>query len=181
MNRRGYLGDLDGVALPHLDAAYNLARWLVSDPAAAENIVQDAFLRALKGSGSFTDECARAWVLRIVHDIAYSHIKAQPPGMEIALNDDSQGQETGSAEEVGSGMAIPVPGPGPEATLATKKGLGQVDRALSALPVRLRECLVLRELEELSYKDIAQVTGVPIETVMSRLSRARQALPRLDA
>jgi RNA polymerase sigma factor (sigma-70 family) len=175
MNRRGYLGDFDEVVLPHLDAAYNLARWLARDPAAAADIVQDAFLRTLKGSASLPGECARAWVLRIVHDVAFAHIKAQRPGMETALNEDSQGQQTGS------GMDLPDPGPGPEATLAHKQDLGHVDRALSALPVSLRECLVLRELEELSYKDIAQVTGVPIETVLSRLSRARQALARMPA
>jgi RNA polymerase sigma factor (sigma-70 family) len=78
-------------------------------------------------------------------------------------------------------MDVPDPGLGPETTLAHKQDLGQVDKAISALPVRLRECLVLRELEELSYKDIAQITDVPIETVMSRLSRAREALPRMAA
>jgi RNA polymerase sigma factor (sigma-70 family) len=181
MIRRGHLGDFDKVVLPHLDAAYNLARWLVRDPAAAEDIVREAFLRTLKDSASLHGGRARPWVLRIVHDVAYSHINAQGPGMEIAINDQSQGRETGSAEEAGSGMDVPDPGLGPEATPAHKQDLGQVDKALSALPVRLRECLVLRELEELSYKDIAQITGVPIETVMSRLSCARQALPRMAA
>lgn len=75
-------------------------------------------------------------------------------------------------------MEIPDPGPGPEGAMVRRQDLGQVDKALNALPVALRECLVLRELEELSYKDIAQVTGVPIGTVMSRLSRARQALQK---
>jgi RNA polymerase sigma-70 factor (ECF subfamily) len=181
MKRRGYLGDFDEVVLPHLDAAYNLARWLVRDPTTAEDIVREAFLRTLKDSASLPGGRARAWVLRIVHDVAYSHIDAQRPGMEIAINDDSQGRQTGPAEDAGSGMDVPDPGLGPETTLAHKQDLGQVDKAISALPVRLRECLVLRELEELSYKDIAQITDVPIETVMSRLSRAREALPRMAA
>jgi RNA polymerase sigma factor (sigma-70 family) len=121
-------------------------------------------------------------VLRIVHDVSYSHIKAQQPGMELALNDESQSKEADPAEEAGSGMDASDPAAlGSEAALAIKQDLGQVDRALSALPVCLRECLVLRELEGLSYKDIAQITGVPIGTVVLRLSRARQALPRMNA
>ena len=168
MNKRGHLGEFDQVVLPHLDAAYNLACWLVRDPSAAEDVVQDAFLRAWKYFASFRGGCERAWVMRIVHNVAYTHLKKRRPGMEISL-----GGGTGSAEEERSGMDIPDPRPGPEATLMRQQDLGQ---ALGALPVELRECVVLRELAELSYKDIAEITGVPMGTVMSRLSRARQAL-----
>ncbi len=171
MNKRECFDDFERVVLPHLDAAYNLARWLVRDPSAAEDVVQDALLRALKYFASFRGGSLRAWVLQIVRNVSYSHIKAQQSRMEVSL-----GRGTGAAGEEGIVMDVPDPHPGPEATLVHRQALGQVDKALNALPVELRECLVLRELEELSYKDIAQITGVPIGTVMSRLSRARQAL-----
>jgi RNA polymerase sigma-70 factor (ECF subfamily) len=166
MNKRGHLGDFGQVVLPHLDAAYNLACWLVRDPSAAENVVQDAFLRAWRYFASFRGGCERAWVMRIVHNVAYTHLKKRRPEMEISLGG-------GSAEEERSATDIPDPRPSPEATLMRQQDLGQ---ALGALPVELRECVVLRELAELSYKDIAEITGVPMGTVMSRLSRARQAL-----
>jgi RNA polymerase sigma factor (sigma-70 family) len=158
--------------LPHLDAAYNLARWLVRDPTGAEDVIQDAFLRALKCFPTFRGGSERAWVLQIIRNVSYSRLKAQQSRMEVSL-----GRATGPAEEA-IDMDIPDPGPGPEAAMVRRQDLGQVDKALNALPVAPRECLVLRELEELSYKDIAQVTGVPIGTVMSRLSRARQALQK---
>jgi RNA polymerase sigma-70 factor (ECF subfamily) len=127
------------VVLPHLDAAYNLARWLV-----------------------------RAWLLQIVRNAAYAAVKSRRIGTDVPLETDDA-------------MELPDPGPGPEAQLAQRQDLEQLDQALAALPMELRECLVLCELERLSYKDIARVTGAPIGTVMSRLWRARQALMRLQA
>jgi RNA polymerase sigma factor (sigma-70 family) len=173
MSKRECFDDFERVVLPHLDAAYNLARWLVHDPTAAEDVVQDAFLRALKYFPTFRGGSERAWVLQITRNVSYSHLKAQQSRLEVSL-----GRATGTAEEEAMDTDIPDPGPGPEAAMVRRQDLGQVDKALNALPVALRECLVLRELEELSYKDIAQVTGVPIGTVMSRLSRARQALQK---
>jgi RNA polymerase sigma-70 factor, ECF subfamily len=172
MSKRECFDDFERVVLPHLDAAYNLARWLVRDPTATEDVVQDAFLRALKYFPTFRGGSERAWVLQITRNVSYSHLKAEQLRMGVSL-----GRATGPAEEV-MDMDIPDPGPGPEAAMVRRQDLGQVDKALNALPVALRECLVLRELEELSYKDIAQVTGLPIGTVMSRLSRARQALQK---
>jgi RNA polymerase sigma-70 factor (ECF subfamily) len=160
------------VVLPHLDAAYNLARWLVRDPSLAEDIVQDAMLRALRYFASFRgDSDGRAWLLQIVRNAAYAAVKAQRIGTEIPL-------ETEGADDA---RELADPGPGPEALLAQRQDLRLLDQALAALPIELRECLILCELERLSYKDIARVTGAPIGTVMSRLWRARQALMRLQA
>jgi RNA polymerase sigma-70 factor (ECF subfamily) len=157
------------VVLPHLDAAYNLARWLVRDASLAEDIVQDAVLRALQYFASFRgDTSGRAWLLQIVRNAAYAAVKSRRIGTNVPLETDDA-------------MELPDPGPGPEAQLAQRQDLEQLDQALAALPMELRECLVLCELERLSYKDIARVTGVPIGTVMSRLWRARQALMRLQA
>ncbi len=160
--------------LPHLDAAYNLALWLVRDKSAAEDIVQDAVLRALQYFKSFRGEEERAWLLRIVRNTAYSALKSRRAGAEVSLG-------SGTADSEGAGMDVPDPGPGPEAALAQRQDLARLDAALGALPVELRECLVLCELEQLSYKDIARITQVPIGTVMSRLWRARQALMRYQA
>jgi RNA polymerase sigma-70 factor (ECF subfamily) len=157
------------VVLPHLDAAYNLARWLVRDPSLAEDIVQDAVLRALQYFASFRGEAGgRAWLLQIVRNAAYAAVKSKRVGTEVPLDTDDA-------------MELPDPGPGPEAQLAQRQDLEQLDQALAALPIELRECLILCELERLSYKDIARVTGAPIGTVMSRLWRARRALTRLQA
>jgi len=161
------------VVLPHLDAAYNLARWLVREPAAAEDVVQDAVLRALQYFASFGGGDARAWLLQIVRNTAYSALKRPVGGVALSLgsSDDADGD--------GVGLDVPDPGPGPEAVLAERQDLAMLDAALAALPVELRECLVLCELEQLSYKEIARITQVPVGTVMSRLWRARKALMRL--
>jgi RNA polymerase sigma-70 factor (ECF subfamily) len=157
--------------LPHLDAAYNLARWLARDPATADDIVQDACLRALQYFASFRGDDGRAWLLQIVRNATYAKLKTRRSGVEVAFDGMSD-------DDHGTVMDIPDPGPGPEATYARREDLAQLDAALAALPVDLRECLVLCELEQLSYKQIAQITGVPIGTVMSRLWRARRLLTR---
>jgi RNA polymerase sigma factor (sigma-70 family) len=107
-------------------------------------------------------------VLQIVRNVSYAHLKARKLRMEVSLD-----VGVDAAEKEGIGMDLPDPGAGPEATLMHRQELGQLGKTLSALPIEMRECLVLRELEELSYKDIAEITGVPIGTVMSRLCRAR--------
>ena len=155
------------VALPHLDAAYTLARWLVRDPATSEDVVQDAMLRALTYFASFRGTNARAWLLQIVRNAAYSHLKQRRHAMEESL--DTHGIHQFLAD----------PGGDAEASLDAQERLSRLDEALAALPAELRECLVLRELEEMSYRDIAGITGVPIGTVMSRLFRARQVLVRV--
>ena len=145
--------------LPHLDAAYNLARWLVRDTAAAEDVVQEAMLRALRFHAGMRGQ-AKPWLLQIVRNVAYAALAARRAETPLP---DSQAAEPADPAD-------------PEAILGGRQDRQRLDRALAALPAELRECLVLRELEELSYREIAQVTGVPIGTVMSRLWRGRQQL-----
>ncbi len=165
--------NFEQVMLPHLDSAYNLARWLVRDPSIAEDVVQDAYERACKYFAAFRGGSGRAWLLQIVRNAAYSTLKARRLGMEVSLS-----SGTRAADEDGVDTDMPDPTPGPEATLAQRQDLAALDDALNALPVAWRECLILREVEALSYKEMARITDVPIGTVMSRLSRARQALQR---
>lgn len=169
MQREGAVSDFEQSVLPHLDAAYNLARWLVRDPCSAEDVVQDALVRAWKYFASFRGTNSRAWLLQIVRNVAYSCIKTRARRIDVPLS--GRGPE-----DEGADMELPDPRPGPEATAQDRQNLASLDQALSALPAVLRECLVLREVELLSYKHIARITGVPIGTVMSRLSRARHAL-----
>ena len=170
---QGSHGDFGEVMLPHLDAAYNLARWLVRDPSIAEDVVQDAYERACKYFAAFRGGSGLGWFLQIVRNTAYSTLKAQRRRMEVSLS-----SGTSAADERGVDMDVPDPHPGPEATLAQRQDIAALDDALNALPVAWRECLILREVETLSYKEIARIMEVPIGTVMSRLSRARQALQR---
>jgi RNA polymerase sigma-70 factor (ECF subfamily) len=166
-------GNFQQVMLPHLDAAYNLARWLVRDPSIAEDVVQDAYERACKYFAAFRGGSGRAWMLQIVRIAAYSTLKARQRGMEVSLS-----SGTRAADEDGVDMDMPDPSSGPEATLAQRQDLAALDDALNALPVAWRECVILREVEALSYKEMARIMDVPIGTVMSRLARARQALQR---
>ena len=159
------------LALPHLDAAYNLARWLLRDPVAAEDVVQDAMLRALTYFGSFRGTNARAWVLQIVRNAAHDRLAAAARAREVPLVMQSDEDETAVNEPAD-------PADDPETALSRRQDRAALAAALAALPVELRECLVLRELEDMSYRDIAQVTSVPVGTVMSRLWRARRELLR---
>jgi RNA polymerase sigma-70 factor (ECF subfamily) len=168
------LKDFERVVLPHLDAAYNFAQWLVRDPTLAEDVVQDAALRALRYFASFRGDDGRAWMLRIVRNTAYEHLKKRSARTELSL-----GNAVGQPDAAGFGMDLRDPGPDPEAQYAGLQDRERLTSALAALPIEQRECLVLRELEQLSYKDIARITQVPIGTVMSRLSRARSALMRI--
>ena len=173
MGTQGRHGDFEQVMLPHLDAAYNLARWLVRDPSIAEDVVQDAYERACKYFPAFRGGSGRPWLLQIVRNVAYTTLKAQRRRMEVSLN-----SEILAIDEDGVDMDIPDSRPGPEAALAQREELAALDDALNGLPVAWRECLILREVEQLSYKEMAQIMDVPIGTVMSRLARARQALQR---
>ena len=149
--------------LPHLDAAYNLARWLMRDAEAAEDVLQEAMVRALTYFTSFKGINPRAWLLQIVRHTAYG---------SMALN---RGVET---VPIGEDDLIVATGDDPEAALLRSRECRQVREMIAALPVELRETLVLREFEECSYKEIAEATQAPIGTVMSRLWRARQLLAR---
>jgi RNA polymerase sigma-70 factor (ECF subfamily) len=159
----------DAVALPHLDAAYNLAHWLMRDRAEAEDVVQDAFVRAMRYFSSYQGGDPRAWLLSIVRNAAYSRLAARRATMPL----DDEDNDTPLAE------VLRDPGDDPETALARRQDRERLDALLGALPVELRECVILCDLEEMSYKEIAQVTGTPIGTVMSRLWRARKVLTKL--
>jgi RNA polymerase sigma-70 factor, ECF subfamily len=158
------------VALPHLDAAYSLARWLTRNDADAADVVQEAYLRAFRYFDSYRDGDARSWLLRIVRRTSYSWLERNRPAELVAL-------ET-AADLDGSASAAPGATGDTEALLLSRSDLRRLDRLLEQLPLPLREAIVLRELHELGYRQIAEVTGVPIGTVMSRLHRARAALRR---
>jgi RNA polymerase sigma-70 factor (ECF subfamily) len=166
--------EFERVVLPHLDAAYNLARWLVRDPTLAEDVVQDAALRALRYFASFRGGDGRAWILRIVRNTAYEHLKKRRARTEVCLD-----SAMDKAETARFGTEVPDSGPNPEAQYARLQDRERLTSALAALPIEQRECLVLCELEQLSYKDIARITQVPVGTVMSRICRARSALMRI--
>ena len=155
------------MALPHLDAAYNLARWLTRDPADASDVVQEAMLRALRFFSSYRGGSGKSWLLAIVRNTAIDWMRTNRQAQALPPADDGDPLEN-----------IPADGDDPEAAMIRIGDRQQLDRLIEALPAEFRECLVLRELEELSYKEIAAVTGVPLGTVMSRLSRARLMLQR---
>jgi RNA polymerase sigma-70 factor, ECF subfamily len=154
------------LVLPHLNAAYNLARWLARDINDAEDVVQDACMRALKYVGSLHGDDARAWFLTIVRHAFYDWCKRNRP-TEIA-------QDDGTAIE----MAVDPAAVDPEDALVRTAESKALADAIAALPLAYREVLILRELEELSYKEIARIADIPIGTVMSRLARARALLQR---
>ena len=158
--------------LPHLDAAHNLARWLLKSSDEAQDVTQEAFLRALKYFDSFRGENARAWVLKIVRNSCYSWIKNRPK-LESMTEDDEGNlnpEHECALEAAGHGL------PGPDARIIEQTDRQLLNDCLRALPAPYREILILREIEQLSYRDISEVTAIPMGTVMSRLSRARTLL-----
>jgi RNA polymerase sigma-70 factor, ECF subfamily len=160
------------VALPHLDAAFNLARWLTGSRADAEDVVQEAMVRALTYFPTYRGGSARAWILQIVRNTAYGALKARRGERTV---------EPTGAEGTTALESIPDQADDPEQALILSDDLRHMDALIERLPPELRETLVLRELEELSYREIAQVTGAPIGTVMSRLWRARRLLAQAAA
>lgn len=162
MENPGRHGDFERVVLPHLGAAYNLARWLTRNEQDAEDVVQEAMLRAYRFFGGLRGE-ARPWLLAIVRNYCFTWLQANRPGDTVALDE-------GVAE------LLPDYADGPEALAARNMDRRMLNAAITALPTRFREVLILRELEDLSYKDIARIADVPIGTVMSRLARARRHL-----
>jgi RNA polymerase sigma-70 factor (ECF subfamily) len=163
MPKQDRLPDFEQTVLSHLDAAYNLARWLVRSPADAEDVVQEAYLRAIRFYDGFRGGDSRAWVLKIVRNACYAWIKKNRPNERLEEFD-----ETVHSRE--------SPREGIEAKLVAQEASERVRTALETLPTVFREVLVLREIEGLSYKQISDVAGVPIGTVMSSLSRARVRL-----
>lgn len=157
--------------MPHLDAAYNLARWITRNDHDAEDVVQEAFVRAYRFFDSLKEADARPWLLAIVRNSAYSWLRKNRPAEVVALDDASWiSDDTPTA-----GHTSPAES-NPEVILLQSANRKVVNQALEDLPVGFREVLVMRELEDLSYKEIAAVAGIPIGTVMSRLSRGRELL-----
>jgi RNA polymerase sigma-70 factor (ECF subfamily) len=149
--------------MPHLDAAYNLARWLAGNDHDAQDVTQEASLRAFRFLGSFRGENARAWLMTIVRNTFYTWLrKNRPPEQTLEITDDALNIEDSAAN------ALTVH---PQFADADA-----VRRAIADLPVEFREIVILREMEGFSYKEIADVAEVPIGTVMSRLARARKLL-----
>ena len=157
------------VVLPHLDAAYNLAHWLTGNRTDAEDVVQDASLRAFRAIHRFAGGNARAWVLCIVRNTACSWLRKNRPTAVITV-------ENLEAVEAACTKAAEQHGETPEATLIAKTDAEYLRAAIAALPTPFRETLVLRDIEGLDYREIAEATEVPIGTVMSRLARARGRL-----
>jgi RNA polymerase sigma-70 factor (ECF subfamily) len=148
------------VVLPHLDAAYGFARWLTRDPVLAQDLAQEAMLRALRYFHAFRGEEARPWLLRIVRN-TWSDLRARKGGADRTLDEIED---------------RPADGPDPEQSALAGDRRRQIAAALAALPAEAREILVLREIEDLSYKHIAAVLDLPVGTVMSRIARAREKL-----
>jgi RNA polymerase sigma-70 factor (ECF subfamily) len=161
------------VVMPHFSDAYALARWLTGDRADAEDVVQEACLNAFRGIGSFAGVNARAWLLTIVRRTAYVWLKENRSAALVMVDDlvaveEKQAKQCAASGEVGSQT--------PEAALIAKADAARLESAIAALPLPFRETLVLRDIQELDYRDIAEVTKVPVGTVMSRLARARHRL-----
>jgi RNA polymerase sigma-70 factor (ECF subfamily) len=153
----------DEALLPHLAAAYNLARWLTRDDHDAQDVVQEGYLRALKFFGGFHGTDGRAWLLAIVRNACHTWLqqkRKQTPG--AAFDEEIHGLDADA--------------PTPDTALLRQENCQSVRQVVASLPVEQREVIVLRELEGLSYKEIAAVAGIPLGTVMSRLARARESL-----
>jgi RNA polymerase sigma-70 factor (ECF subfamily) len=156
--------NFDEVVVPHLDAAYRLARWLIANEHDAEDVVQEACLRALRYFRTFSGGNSRAWFLRIVRNTCYGwHSR----GRQLVTDVFDEEQHSGTRPTVD-----------PETLTLQAANAALIERTLRELPARFRELLVLRELEGLSYQELADVLGIPIGSVMSGLSRARQAFRR---
>lgn len=152
------------LVLPHLDSAANLARWILRNRADAEDVVQEAILRAYRFFGRFRGGNARAWLLQIVRNNCYSWLeKNRPSDLMMEFNEESHLHPTAN----------------PETLAAQADERRRLTDALQSLPPRSREVLILRELEGCSYKEIGEITGIPIGTVMSTLSRARERLQQV--
>jgi RNA polymerase sigma-70 factor (ECF subfamily) len=155
--------EFDQIALPHLDAAYNLARWLTRHDQDAEDVVQEAYMRALQFFRSFHGDTGRAWLLQIVRNTCYTWLAknraSEPASATPEMLD-----------------AVASSGLSPAALVERQEDRQILMQAVDGLPVEFREIIVLRELEELSYKEIARIAEIPLGTVMSRLARAREKL-----
>jgi len=152
------------LVLPHVDAAVNLARWLLRNPDDAEDVAQEAVLRAYRFFNGFRGGDARAWLLQIVRNSCYTWLEKRMPAESVMEFNEELHQ---------------VASPNPETIAVQVSDSAKLKAALESLPVRAREVIVLRELEGCSYKEISEVAGIPIGTVMSTLFRAREKLAQI--
>jgi RNA polymerase sigma factor (sigma-70 family) len=157
----------EALVMPHLDAAYRFARWLSRSPSDADDVVQDAILRAFRGFDALRGSDVRAWLLTIVRNCHLTAVTQQQRRAAVPLPEENDPQDA---------QAMIATTPDPESASIRRDEERTLDRLMSALPEEQREVLVLREIEEMDYREIASVTNVPIGTVMSRLARARAAL-----
>lgn len=162
MPEQSKLARFEESMLPHMDAAYNLARWLAREDRDAEDLVQEAYLRAFRFFDGFRGGNSRAWLFKIVRNTFYTSIRQRGHEPAASLDDELLDVECESCD--------------PETVALASSDRELLRRALESLPIEFREAIVLRELEGLSYKEIAAITGVPLGTVMSRLARARKHL-----
>jgi len=161
-----HLSNFEQAVLPHLDAAYNLARWLTHNQQDAEDAVQDAYLRAFRFFPSYRGGDARPWLMKIVRNTCYTWLRANRPLQEAAEFDENL-------------FPPAFPAHNPEQAALETSDSDLLSKALEQLPAKSREVIVLREIEELSYRQIAEIMDVPTGTVMSSLSRARTKLREL--
>jgi len=161
--------------MPHLDAAYNLARWLTRNDSDAQDVVQDACVRAFKYFDSFEGENASAWLLAIVRNTCFTWMRRNRPKEEVVDSDVVADDAADNAEPLLGGGSREL-ATDPETRLIEGRDRTRVNELVARLPAEFREVIVLREIEDLSYREIADIVGIPIGTVMSRLSRARKLL-----
>lgn len=157
----------EAAMLPHLNSAYNLARWLLRDEHNAQDVVQEAYLRGLSFFDSFRGGDARPWLLGIVRNTCFTWLRANGQASEHVEFDEER-------DSFGNDSLLD----NPETLLIQKQEGARLNKALEALTPEFREVVVLRELEGLPYAEIAEVVGIPVGTVMSRLARARAMLRR---
>ena len=174
MDEKKIAARFEKTMLPHLPAAYNLALWIMRNPQDAEDVVQSSYLKAFKAFKSFSDDNAHAWILKIVRNTCMTLLKRNKNNKVVRLDASPLVLEDVVFEQYlldGAGQ--------PEINAIVQCEQASVQKALSRLPVKYREVIILREFEDMQYQQIADVIGVPIGTVMSRLSRARKHFAQL--
>ncbi len=159
------------VVLPHLDDAYALARWVMGNRADAEDVVQEACLRALRGISGYSGGNGRAWTLAIVRNAAYDWLRKNRPAAIVPVDDLESAERLSPRDHAAAAQPVD-----PETALIARADELRLQAAIEELPTVFRETLVLRDVQGLGYREIAEITGVPIGTVMSRLARARERL-----
>jgi RNA polymerase sigma-70 factor (ECF subfamily) len=152
------------IMMPHLNSAYNLARWLTRNGDDAEDIVQEAFLRAFRAFETFHGEDSRAWLLTVVRNTCFTWLKKKGERTAVEFDEQIHG--------------APDEAPNAESVLLNEAALGSLQGCLEALPLEFREIVIMRELEELPYKEISEIARIPIGTVMSRLARGRKRMQK---